>query len=265
MDGSRPHDSYVYSLGDLPAEEWRQAGGKASTLARLRQDGHPVPDALVVLPSAFAGDELTAEAWAQVQAHLARLRRRTRIHALFALAVRSSAMAEDSSRASYAGEFETVLNVITDDEVREAIRTVRRSRHSERVRAYAQAQSAPFLQEIAVIVQRLVPADLSGVLFTADPVTGSHAHMTGNFVSGLGDRLVSGQAQPLAFRLTRPKGTYEGPPQMESHARPLFRMAQRLERDLDGPQDIEWATAGGKLYLLQSRPITTLQGRNAAS
>jgi phosphohistidine swiveling domain-containing protein len=251
----------------LPFDELSQgqqpsAGGKGGTLARLYQAGYPVPDGLVILSAAFSDDELrpdtlSAEAWTQMQAHLARLRGGDP-QAVFA--VRSSALAEDSARASFAGEFETVLDVRGDDALREAIGVVRRSRHAERVRAYARARGVETDLEMAVVVQRLVRADLSGVLFTADPVTGSRDQMSGNYVHGLGEALVSGQAAPHEFSLSRPRGRYDGPAELKRFARRLYRLAKRLERDLGGPQDIEWALAAGKVYILQSRPITTLLG-----
>jgi len=182
-------------------------------------------------------------------------------------AVRSSAVSEDAALASFAGEFETVLDVRTDEEIRHAIHVVRRSRHSARVQAYGQAQTFIAAQrleetehEIAIVVQRLIRADFSGVLFTTDPVTGDLMRMTGNFVQGLGEALVSGQANPRTFTLARPKGTYSGPAELDRLARALYRNACRLEKELGSPQDIEWAIAGGRLYILQSRPITTLNG-----
>jgi phosphohistidine swiveling domain-containing protein len=247
----------VCTFEELTPEQQPVAGGKAGTLAQLYQAGYPVPDGLVLLPAAFAGDDLSAEAWAQAQAHVARLQNAD-AHASFA--VRSSAIGEDSARASFAGEFETVLDVRTEDEVRAAIRTVRRSRHSERVRAYSESRGLTQVSEMAVVVQHLVRAEISGVLFTANPLSGSRTQMVGNYVHGSGDRLVSGEAEPHEFTLSRPKGRYEGPPELKRFARRLFRLARRLERDLGSPQDIEWAIAGRRLYLLQSRPITTLQG-----
>lgn len=247
----------IYTFDELPAEQQPAAGGKGGTLARLYQAGLPVPRGLVVMPGAFAGDGLSPEAWAQVQAGLVGLRGGD---PRAAFAVRSSAFAEDSAGASFAGEFETLLDLRTDEAIRAAIDTVRQSRHSDRVRAYSQARGLKGMQEMAVIVQRLVPAGMSGVLFTADPVTGSCDHMTGNYVYGLGDRLVSGEASAHEFTLSRPKGRYEGPYGLRHFARRLYSLALRLERDLGGPQDVEWAVAGGRVHLLQSRPITTLLG-----
>ena len=248
-------DAWVCTFTELTAEERPCAGGKGGTLARLYQAGYPVPDGFVILSTAFDGDELDAEAWAQVQAHLARMRRGDNT----AFAVRSSALSEDSAHTSFAGEFETVLDLRTDEAVREAIRTVRRSRHSARVQAYSQAHGVDTAHEMAVVVQQLVRADISGVLFTAAPVTGGRTHMTGNFVYGLGDQLVSGETNPQTFTLKRPKGQYDGPPELKRFAPRLHKLASRLEEELRCPQDIEWAIAGDKLYLLQSRPVTTLQ------
>ena len=103
------------------------------------------------------------------------------------------------------------------------------------------------------------------VLFTADPVSGDLMHMTGNAVRGLGEQLVSGQAQPLAFTIAAQSGAYSGPPELKPFARQLHRLALRLDRDMGCPQDIEWALARGKIAILQTRPITTLREFNPAT
>jgi len=260
----------IRSFKELTVEQQPFAGGKGGTLARLHQAGYPVPDGFVILPTAFVhsagsgygGDKLKPEAWAQVRMHLNRLREADEETAF---AVRSSAMSEDAALTSFAGEFETVLDVHSDEMIREAIRTVRRSGESERVKAYSQAKGIDAAHEITVVVQRLVRADISGVLFTANPVSGSYAHMMGNYVYGLGDDLVSGEVEPYTFTLERPKGRYDGPPDLKRYARKLYKLASRLEKDLGSPQDIEWAIADGKLFLLQSRPITTLIVHNPAT
>ncbi|HSR34453.1 MAG TPA: PEP/pyruvate-binding domain-containing protein, partial [Anaerolineae bacterium] len=258
----------VRTFDELTVPEQALAGGKGGTLARLYQAGYPVPEGFVILPAAFTGDKLTPEAWTQVQASLKRMRQRQ--NGIAAFAVRSSALSEDSAQASFAGEFETVLDVHTDEMIRASIQTVRQSRWSERVRAYSEAKGIDAGHpdeghDLAVIVQHLVRANISGVLFTANPVSGSHLYMTGNFVFGFGEELVSGEAEPYTFSLTRPKGQYKGPPELGRFARKLFKLALRLEEELDGPQDIEWAIADRKLFVLQSRPITTLVGYNPAT
>ncbi|MEW6182123.1 MAG: PEP/pyruvate-binding domain-containing protein [Bacillota bacterium] len=126
------------------------------------------------------------------------------------------------------------------------------------------------VHDMAVVVQRLVRADISGVLFTADPVTGGRKEMTGNFIYGPGEELVSGRDDPHTFKLVRSNGIlrrcrYDGPPELKRFAGRLYRLGGRLEKDRGCPQDIEWSVAGGKLYVLQSRPITTLTGHNPAT
>jgi pyruvate,water dikinase len=249
----------IRSFHELSAEQQVNAGGKGSVLARLAQAGYPVPDGLLILPAAFSGDELLPEAWTGVQVHLDRMRRDDPD---ITFAVRSSAVGEDAARASFAGEFESVLDAATDEALWDAIHAVRRSRHSERVRAYSDAQGMAITHEMAVVVQRLVRSELSGVLFTADPVTGSHARMVGNMVHGLGEQLASGETSGQAFALARPRGRFSGPPELKRFARRLYRLASNLEEALGGALDIEWAVKGRQLYLLQARPITTLQGHN---
>ena len=246
----------VSSFNQLAKEQALLAGGKGRTLARLYQIGYRVPDGFILLPDAFSGDELKDEAWTQVQTQLTRLRRDGRD---VSFAVRSSARSEDSAQASFAGEFETVLDVRTDAEIQAAIQAVRCSSHADRVQAYRQVQGLDSVEpEIAVLVQRFIRADFSGVLFTANPVTGDLMHMTGNFLEGLGEKLVSGQVNAQTFTCDRPQGIYRGPAELKRLARELYRSACRLEKELGGPQDIEWAMADGRLYILQARPISTM-------
>jgi phosphohistidine swiveling domain-containing protein len=245
----------VKTFKSLTAEDRKQAGGKGAGLSRLFQAGYPVPDGFVILPGAFIGDELTKESWSQVKILLGGMRK---TDPTISFAVRSSALCEDSAFASFAGEFETILDVRSDERVKEAILQVRSSRNAERVKAYSKAKGLETLHELAVVVQKLVRADLSGILFTCEPVTGSQLRMTGNYVHGFGEELVSGEVEPYTFTLSRPKGEYEGPAAFKSYAKKLYKLGNRLIRDFNGQQDIEFAIKDRKLYLLQSRPITTL-------
>lgn len=252
----------VAAFSELKPEQQILAGGKGGMLARLSRRGYPIPEGFVILPDAFSGDELKPEAWDDIRRLLQNLRKGKKGPAF---AVRSSAGNEDSSQASFAGDYESVLDVGTDDQIREAIGVVRRSRNSARVQAYSQAQGMEPAREMAVVVQRLVRADYSGVLFTADPVSGSLMQMTGNGVSGLGEKLVSGRANPLTFTFDRPGGRYRGPAEFRPFAGALHRLADRLDRELGASQDIEWAAAGGKVFILQTRPITTMRDFNPAT
>ena len=151
----------VYSFRELPAEAEALAGGKGRVLARLFRRGYPVPDGCIVLPGAFEGETLTPAAWEMLQGQLKRLRNGKNVR----LAVRSSALGEDSAQASFAGEFESVLDVESDAEIGEALRVVRASRHGARVAAYSQAQGLRGAdQPLAVVIQKMIAADFAGVL-----------------------------------------------------------------------------------------------------
>ncbi|AOT71969.1 PEP/pyruvate-binding domain-containing protein [Geosporobacter ferrireducens] len=252
-------ENMVRSFNALTPEFQSLAGGKGGMLGRMYQRGYPVPEGFVVLPSAFQGETLNKEAWNAIKAALDEIRERNEE---VRFAVRSSALSEDSAQASFAGEFETVLNLKTDEEIQKGIYTVFESRVSERVKAYSSVQGMEQVHQIAVVVQLMVQSEISGVLFTADPITGSYKNMIGNYVHGLGEQLVSGEANAYDFKLVRPKGRYEGPDEFAKYASMLYQYAAKLEKELEHPQDIEWAVAKGKLYLLQSRPITTLTAGN---
>lgn len=250
----------VVLFSELTPDLYEQAGGKGAMLSRMFQEGYPVPPGLVVLQTAFeAGGSLNGEAWQTARELIQDLRGRC---PGVSFAVRSSALSEDSARASFAGEFETVLNVESDEEILKAIHTVAASAGSERVKAYTQVQGISGAHQVAVVIQQMVQPEISGVLFTVNPVTGSYREMTGNFGQGLGEQLVAGETNAREFSLTRPQGRYQGPEEFRRYARRLYRYAQRLEKSLGLPQDIEWAVADGKLYLLQARPITTLTPGN---
>lgn len=249
----------IKSFSELKPSDWLLAGGKGGNLARLYQSGFPVPDGFVILPASFKGDELRPQLYSKVHDQIAYLRQGE--HGVD-FAVRSSALCEDSAQASFAGEFETVLGLVTDEEIVQAVHTVRLSRHSTRVRVYSQARGMDPTHDIAVVVQRMVPAEISGVLFTADPVSGNRASMVGSFVQGLGDPLVAGESSGREFSFNKPKGAYVGPAELRPYAKALYNLALRLEKEFGAPQDIEWAIAHNRVFLLQSRPITTLQSEN---
>jgi phosphohistidine swiveling domain-containing protein len=252
----------VVPFSELDGGQEPLAGGKGAALAKFLRQGYPVPDGFVILTAAFSGDALSGDAWEEARRLLGTLRRGEKNPSF---AVRFSAAGEDSPRASFAGEFETVLDVAGDDQVREAIDAVRRSRNAARAREHGRAHGVEEEQEMAVVVQRLVRAEYSGVLFTADPVSGSLMRMTGNGVRGPGEKLVAGRANPLAFTFELPGGKFHGPPEFKSFARALYRLAERLDRELGAPQEIEWAAAGGKVFLLQARPISTMNGFDPAT
>lgn len=252
------HDS-VLLFKDINTEKQIYAGGKGGTLAHLYQGGFPVPNGLVVMPTAFRNDELNPEVWKSIKIIVEKKLRKGKA---LKFAIRSSALAEDSARASFAGEFKTILNVSAPNEIREAIQSVYNSRFEERVKTYSDVKGIDTDHEIAVIIQRQIQAEISGVLFTADPVTGNRMIMVGNFIYGQGEKLVSGEVDAEEFSFNRPKGRYKGSAALKKYSKKLFKLAKRVEKEFKSPQDIEWCISDKKLYLLQSRPISTLNGYN---
>ncbi len=213
--------------------------------------------------------------------------------------VRSSAVDEDGSRRSFAGQYETVVNVRPGDEVEDAVRRCWASWFGERALAYRRASlRPPPAAGMAVVIQQLVPAAVSGVMFTVNPVSGSWRDMVIEAAWGAGEALVSGQVAPDRYRLRRPRrrprpvqrvlarvrveeleadvvvqprrlapGAGEGlewlpceRPEARklspAQTRRLARLGLRVEALCGGPQDIEWALAGGRFYLLQARAVT---------
>jgi pyruvate,water dikinase len=274
------HDPQVD--GDFGLE---QGGGKAWALQRLAQAGVITPRYIVVTAQAFDAAKEGRFPEGLEDALLASLRR-AGLDAC-PLAVRSSALAEDGARSSYAGQFETVLGARLD-EVPKAVLHVWASARSERVEAYRRQQGDP-PPRMAVIVQALVDAEASGVVFSADPLSRRGGRCLINAVWGLGEGLVSGELnadtwvveggrasvqaveKPRALRRRPDGGTaYEAlDPQRSAapclspeQALALAALARRLENRFGAPQDIEWALdAQGRLCILQSRPISTLAGR----
>lgn len=251
--------NHIIRLNDLTAENFDLAGGKASILAQLTQNGFSVPEGFVILNTAFENGDLGIEAWQEVMDVAEEMRSHDDS---ICFAIRSSAICEDSETASFAGVFQTVLNQSTNEEIRKAILTVYGSRISERARAYSTMKNEETEQHMAIIIQKMVPSELSGVLFTSDPLSGSFENMTGNYVIGIGEKMVSGDSSAELFKLYRPKGKYEGPESLKPYADQLYKQATAIENLLGSGQDIEWAIVEGKLHILQSRPITTLSPGN---
>jgi pyruvate, water dikinase len=179
------------------------------------------------------------------------------------VAVRSSACAEDSETASYAGQQETYLNVSGGDEVCRRIVACWASFFSERALFYRARKGSLDDLRMAVVVQRMVEPRKSGVLFTVDPVQRRRDRMIVEAIYGVGEQVVSGQATPDHYVLDRAGATTRehlpnGGVLDGSELAALAELGRSLEETFGGPQDVEWAIADGELYLLQSRPVTTL-------
>jgi len=300
----------VLRFHDADCADVDSAGGKGASLARMAGLGLPVPAGFVVPSDALlasladGGEELREALGRGVGAQTAE---RCRALVLAAtpepelaegiasaygdlgdapsVAVRSSAGAEDSEAASYAGQQETYLHVRGCEDVLARIRDCWASFFSERALFYRERKGSLDDVAMAVVVQRMVAADVAGVLFTCDPVRGRRDRMVVEAVFGLGETAVSGQVTPDHYVLTREGevkkqhiavqplalvGTEEGGTAErelndqeggaatldEEQLRALARLGDDLERKLGVPQDIEWAFEAGDLHVLQARPVT---------
>jgi len=201
--------------------------------------------------------------------------------------VRSSATAEDLPDMSFAGQQDTYLNIVGDEALLAAVVRCWSSLWTARAMGYrAHNDLARTMPAIAVVVQEMVPSESSGVLFTANPVTGRRTEIVIDATLGLGEALVSGQVEPDHYVIDAPSGLITtktlGAKALSIRGRSgggtatitedaatrqalpdeqileLARLGQRVAEFYGAPQDIEWAWAGGRLYLVQSRPITSL-------
>jgi pyruvate, water dikinase len=179
------------------------------------------------------------------------------------VAVRSSACSEDSETASFAGQQETYLDVSGPEDVCRRVVECWASFFSERALFYRARKGSLEDLGIAVLVQQMVEPAKSGVVFTVDPVNRRRDRMIVEAVRGLGEQVVSGHVTPDHYvvdregelkqqRLTN-GGVLDAD---ELHA--LALLGRRLEEQFGSPQDVEWAIRDGTIFLLQSRPVTTL-------
>jgi pyruvate,water dikinase len=252
-------------------------GGKAASLARAIAAGLPAPQGF-----ALAWD-LADRVAAQDAEAIAAVRRA--FHEVEgAVAARSSAVGEDSMDASFAGQHVSILNVTSEDMLVDAVRTIHASAHAESALAYRTKMGLAGKPRIGVVVQAMIDADVAGVLFTRNPLTGAKEFVV-EAAWGLGEAVVSGLVTPDHFRIApdgsilertaghkdfvvrfAPEGgTIERPVKPEDMGRlsltdtelaELHRLGSRCETHFGSPQDLEWAFANGTLFLLQSRPIT---------
>jgi len=292
------------------ATDEREVGGKARNLARLIALGAPVPAGMVVTRTAFDAfvehngltDRLerltralapseperlrrTAEAIrtlvmtatlpAFIQHELHTIAERVRVERV--VAVRSSAIGEDGTDASFAGQFDSMLGVRSEAELRHALLACWASSWSARALFYRTARRLSF-NGMAVIVEQQVAARISGVLFTRTPHGFAQAapdDLIIEYSAGLGDQLVSGRIDPHRLVVSRATLTVQSAsfPDAESvgdeadtsfapeQVLELSRRSLRLETELKAPQDIEWAIDhDGVMWILQARPITTPAG-----
>ena len=267
-------------------------GGKAHALAALQEANLPIPAWFVLSPRAFDESrgngidrlDLNAAVLQELQSALKELCPDGQ-----PVAVRSSALDEDSAGHSFAGQFESFLFVRYED-VPSRVLDVWRSGFSERVLAYRRERRLENeMRPPSVLIQRMVNAEVSGVAFGADPVSGRHGLAVVAAVYGLGTALVSGECdadtfhvdcnEEIVYREIASKqqmhcadaDTLEGvsvkavapervqqPALSDEQVKAVAALVRETSRHFGRPQDIEWAIEDGGLYLLQSRPITSL-------
>lgn len=271
-------------------------GGKAANLSRLAA-AYRVPPGLCLTTVAYdqwlaAGKENGMDTWpSALRAELAQayqeLAQRCGLD-LPVVAVRSSAIDEDSQDASFAGQYETYLNITGVDAVAASVSRCWESTRSPQVLEYRRQYGLPCDNiQIAVLVQQMVAADVAAVVFSANPVSGQRTEVVINASWGLGESIVGGTVTPDTYivdkeslqiserqiadkqRMTvaQTEGTKEvdvprfmrsQPTLDDEKAVEMARLALALEEEMGWPVDLECAYHGNDLYLLQCRPITTL-------
>jgi phosphoenolpyruvate synthase/pyruvate phosphate dikinase len=315
--------SYIRWFGEIRATEVESVGGKGANLGEMVSAGLPVPPGFCLTASAYRDfiradglDEVIRDVFAEVStddpinveaktAHIRALITQRAVPAAMAreildaygrlgqeqvpVAVRSSATAEDLPTASFAGQQDTYLNVRGDAELLDRVKDCWASLWTDRAVSYRTRQGFDHNRVyLAVVVQAMIPAEVSGILFTADPITGDRDQALINASWGLGEAVVSGLVTPdtIAARksdgsivsrqigakertievakdggtveLATPAEQREIPALSDGQVSELVALGQAIEAHYGSPQDIEWAYAGGRLYILQARAITTL-------
>ena len=310
-------DALVLELADAGREDLEVAGGKGANLGELVRMGMNVPAGFVVTTAAYeqfvkqnglqgpiegmlSAADGAIPSGAEIQEALGggvmpRVVEECILEAYDrlgggAVAVRSSATAEDLPQAAFAGQQDTFLNVVGAQALLEATRRCWASLWTERAIAYREHQGMG--QEkvsLAVVVQRMAAAEVAGVMFTANPVTGAREEVVIEASPGLGEAVVSGRVTPDHFVLRRQWGRWRiterragrreviiralpgggtedvvGTGVAEVEAMPdaalrrLGNLGAQIEAHYGAPQDVEWAWDGESLFILQARPMTAL-------
>jgi pyruvate, water dikinase len=282
--------SPVVWFTDEACQDVGLTGGKGASLARMTAEGLPVPPGFVI-PSYVLEESLDTERMLELAATqsaeglqelVARCQPPTdeitaayeklvgaKVTATYKrvgdakVAVRSSAVAEDSEAASYAGQQETYLFVEGAEEVCRRVVDCWASFFSERALFYRSEKGSLEDLRMAVVVQKMVDPEKSGVVFTVDPVRRRRDRMVVEAVRGVGERVVSGEVTPDHYSLDR-KGKLKREKIVnervltDEELLKLGELGRKLEEKHGVAQDIEWAIVGDEIFLLQSRPVTTM-------
>jgi pyruvate,water dikinase len=286
--------SDLRTFEQIQADDVETVGGKGLSLARMSSAGLPVPPGFCVTTAAYR--RLHGQALSNDTSLIEQIGEAYRRIGGGAVAVRSSATAEDGTVRSFAGQQETILGVQGEAAVCAAISRCWQSLHSDRALAYRRHQGVSDEGlAMAVVVQRLIPAEVAGVLFTRDPLDAEGKRMLVEASWGLGESVVSGKVAPDRYHLDREtgvvveqhiaaktlairagsvsdglsdadvSGSYGEPVPVEKQTQAcldaarlaeLAELGRRVEAFYGEPRDVEWAWAEGRFWLLQARPIT---------
>lgn len=315
---------FILKFSEIDREDVEKVGGKGANLGEMKQAGFPVPDGFVVTTSAYDffleravknPDEIWKElsilnpyVTSELEATSSEIRRRLRearvpdeiANTIFSfyqklavgksvpLAVRSSATAEDSPGTSFAGQQETYLNVVGEANLVNKIRDCWASLFTSRSIFYRFEKNIPHEKvKVAVVVQKMVASESSGIIFTVDPVTGEKDKIVIEAVWGLGELIVQGAISPDKYIVQKETfdilskevsdqdiylAKVQGVNRKEKvpivkrglqkisdgQITALAKIAQNIEKHYYFPQDIEWALQKDTLYIVQTRPVTTL-------
>ena len=282
--------TWIKHFAEIDESDLLLVGGKGLNLGKLKAAGFLVPPGFCVTTDAYRTSVETVDTQNSeaVQAATLSDSLQSEILAAYnqlgvdAVAVRSSATAEDLPDASFAGQQDTFLNVSGASELLDKIKACWASLWSERAVAYRREHGIADAQlAMAVVVQTMVDAEVSGVMFTRSPTGGDELVIESNW--GLGESVVSGEITPDHFMISRetgnliretvvskrkmiahegvqtvPIGQREIPSLQRGQVAELGKLGLQVDALYGAPQDVEWAHAGGQFYLLQARPITTL-------
>lgn len=249
----------VVGLSEIDTSTTDLVGGKATGLGELIRAGERVPPGFCVTTGAHDSGVVPERELVEAYRELGS----------GPVAVRSSATAEDLPAASFAGQQDTALDVDGERELVDAVKACWDSLHTDRARAYREANRVDEdSARMAVVVQRMVYPRVAGVLFTANPMTGCRDEMVVDAAPGPGTGVVDGTVAADHYVLdhtgrpgpsSRTETTSDGGCLDRGRLALLHAAGERVQRHFGAPQDIEWAIdADGTLWLLQSRPITTL-------
>jgi YidC/Oxa1 family membrane protein insertase len=253
QDAARGEVAQVCAFKDIAGRP-DLAGGKGGNLAVIAAAGIAVPDGFVVTSEALgAGDAdmLSPKNWALVDALWKKMQ-------FDRAAVRSSGLNEDGEDRSYAGVFETVLDVDRGG-LRDALSQVYESFGADSASAYGHESR----ENGAIVIQKMVDAEYAGVMFTEHP--GRSGSILVELTEGLGVGVVDGTADATSYELGRLSGQLMDEASPPIDLAPLLELGRILEDLFGGPQDVEWAYAKGRFVILQSRAITALARNQAAN